>query len=52
VNIKKYIPLLVKQERYQEAEDFLKNKALKKFPKNQKLLQIYYFLLNKENPTS
>ena len=47
-----YALLLVKQERYQEAEDFLKNKALKKFPKNQKLLQIYYFLLNKENLTS
>jgi len=47
-----YALFLFKEGKYQEAENFLKEKALKKFPKNQKLWQIYYLLLNEKKPPS
>ncbi len=40
-----YAMILIKEKKLKEAKDFLENKALGKFPKDQRLIQIYRYLL-------
>lgn len=44
-----YAEILIKQERYDEANDFLVNNALLKFPYNERLNMMYYYLNNKQD---
>jgi len=42
-----YVGILVKQEKFEEAIEFLEGEALRKFPENKKLLKLYYYLRQK-----
>ncbi|PJC68644.1 hypothetical protein CO015_03275 [candidate division WWE3 bacterium CG_4_8_14_3_um_filter_42_11] len=47
-----YAGILAKQEKYEEAKEFLENKALPKFPLNYNLQQMYLYVKFKLQPPS